>query len=290
MDISKRKASQEVSQIGYWSEIKLDIVRKYAAAYSRILSKQRQPRLSHVYIDAFAGAGYHVTRKEGDLILGSPLNALLIDPPFDEYHFIDLDKGSIDSLKKSVESITNGRYDSEKVHLYNADCNDLLITEIFPKVRYEAYRRALCLLDPYGLHLHWEVLAQAGKMRSVEVFVNFPTADMNRNVLRKDPSKVHESQIKRMNLFWGDESSWREAGYTREGNLFGFEEKTNNDAMAEAFRVRLKDVAGFSYVPIPIPMRNKKEATVYYLFFASHKPVAARIVSQIFDKYRDRRA
>jgi three-Cys-motif partner protein len=289
MDISGRKASLEVSQIGYWSEIKLDIVREYAAAYSGILSKQRQPRLSYVYIDAFAGAGYHVTKKEGDLILGSPLNALLIDPPFDEYHFIDLDEGSVDSLKRSVESVTNGRYDPTKVHLYNADCNDLLITEIFPKVRYEDYRRALCLLDPYGLHLRWDVLAQAGMMKSIEVFVNFPIADMNRNVLLRDSSKVHDSQIKRMKSFWGDDS-WREVGYTREGNLFGFEEKTTNETMAEAFRVRLKNVAGFADVPNPIPMRNAKGAIVYYLFFASQKPVASKIVSQIFDKYRDRRS
>jgi hypothetical protein len=60
--------------------------------------------------------------------------------------------------------------------------------------------------------------------------------------------------------------------------------------MAEAFRVRLRDVAGFSYVPHPIPMRNKKEVTVYYLFFASQRPVAEKIVSHIFDKYRNRRA
>jgi hypothetical protein len=93
----KGGASSEVSQIGYWSEIKLDIVREYAAAYSKILAAQHRPRLSHVYIDAFAGAGYHITKAHGDLVWGSPLNALLINPPFDEYHFIDLDKGNVDT-------------------------------------------------------------------------------------------------------------------------------------------------------------------------------------------------
>jgi hypothetical protein len=44
-------------QIGNWSEINLEIIRKYAAAYSTILSKQRG--LHHVYIDAFAGPGVH---------------------------------------------------------------------------------------------------------------------------------------------------------------------------------------------------------------------------------------
>ena len=45
---------QEFDEIGYWSEIKLEIVRDYAAAYSTILTKKNLP---HVYVDAFAGAG-----------------------------------------------------------------------------------------------------------------------------------------------------------------------------------------------------------------------------------------
>ena len=56
----------------------------------------------------------------------------------------------------------------------------------------------------------------------------------------------------------------------------------------EAFRQRLKKVAGFSYVPQPMPMRNSKGAVVYYLFFASQKPVAADIVNDIFNKYKNR--
>jgi three-Cys-motif partner protein len=73
--------------IGYWSEIKLEIIRKYAAAYSRILVSNR---LHHVYIDAFAGAGVHLSKKTGEFVAGSPLNALLIEPPFRDYYLIDL--------------------------------------------------------------------------------------------------------------------------------------------------------------------------------------------------------
>jgi len=31
--------------IGYWSELKLDIIREYAIAYSKILAEQRNPSL-----------------------------------------------------------------------------------------------------------------------------------------------------------------------------------------------------------------------------------------------------
>jgi three-Cys-motif partner protein len=270
-----------ISEIGYWSEIKLDIIKEYAKVYSTILSKQSN--LKHVYIDAFAGAGYHITKVSGELVLGSPLNALYLSPPFSEYHFIDLDKGK----KEELETIINGNNTSQNVHIYNADCNKLLLEKIFPLVKYENYKRGLCLLDPYGLHLDWDVILTAGQMRSIEIFLNFPIADMNRNVLRRDETKVENSQLERMNRYWGDDS-WKSAAYSAEENLFGYNEKTNNENIVDAFVNRLKKIAGFSYVPVPIPMRNTKGGTVYYLIFASNKPVAAKIVSHIFNKYKDR--
>ena len=58
--------------------------------------------------------------------------------------------------------------------------------------------------------------------------------------------------------------------------------------MAKAFERRLRQVAGFEYVANPIPMQNTKGVILYYLFFASQKPVAKKIVDAIFDKYRGR--
>jgi len=52
----------------------------------------------------------------------------------------------------------------------------------------------------------------------------------------------------------------------------------------------LKNVAGFAEVPEPLPMRNSTGAIVYYLFFASQKPVALKIVKDILEKYRYRSA
>src|SRR5437773_11118872 len=67
-------------EIGYWSEIKLDIVKDYASAYSRILAAQTKPALHHVYVDAFAGAGVHISKVTGNYIPGRPINALLVHP------------------------------------------------------------------------------------------------------------------------------------------------------------------------------------------------------------------
>jgi three-Cys-motif partner protein len=269
-------------EIGYWSEVKLDIVKEYAATYSRILTAQRRPRLHHVYIDAFAGAGLHRSKTRGAFIPGSSVNALQVQPPFREYHFIDLQQEKVNFLRRLMGERSD-------VQIYRGDCNAMLLQQIFPRVRYEDYRRGLCLLDPYGLHLQWEVIATAGRLHSLELFLNFPVADINRNVLWRNPAGVDPVDIARMTAFWGDES-WRDVAYTTEDNLFGFAEKVDNDTVAEAFRRRLRTVAGFAYVPKPVAMRNSNGATVYYLFFAAQTPVAAHIVEAIFAKYRDRGA
>ena len=272
-------------EIGYWSEIKLDIIKDYASVYSRILSSQKEPSLYHIYIDAFAGAGKHISKKTGTFVLGSPLNALQVEPPFREYHFIDLDKQKIASLEETAGS----RLD---VHIYHGDCNHVLLENALPNAKYKDYRRALCILDPYGLHLDWEVIHTAGQMKSIDIFLNFPVADMNRNILWRKPEGVLATQINRMNRFWGDES-WRQEAYlpSKQRKLFDDAdmEKVSNVKIAEAFRKRLNKVAGFRNVPEPIAMRNTQNAVVYYLFFASHKIVAEGIVKDIFKKYEDRR-
>lgn len=263
--------------MGYWSEVKLAIVREYASAYSTIISKHSEIR-AHLYIDGFAGAGVHVSRQTGEFIPGSPLNALNVAPPFREFHFIDLDGGRAHSLRELAE----GRRD---VFVYEGDCNTILLDKVFPRAGYADYRRALCLLDPYGLHLDWKVVHAAGQMRSIEIFLSFQVMDMNMNVLRRNPDQVQKSQADRMDAFWGD-GSWREAAYTRTPGLFDdIEEKANNEVVAKAFQERLRKVAGFQYVPDPMPMRNSMGSVIYFLFFASANKTGSKIVGDIFGKY-----
>ncbi|MEP6847312.1 MAG: three-Cys-motif partner protein TcmP [Acidobacteriota bacterium] len=280
MKLNPMESIPGITDIGSWSEVKLEIVRAYAEKFSAVLSKQEF--IKHDYIDAFAGAGFHLSRETKGIVPGSPLNALYVDPPFNELYLIDLDGNKINILRELTENRSN-------VHIYQGDCNEVLLEQVFPKVRYEDYRRALCLLDPYGLHLNWEVIATAGKMKSVEIFLNFPIMDMNRNVLLKKAELATERESERMTAFWGDET-WRTAAYAEpaQANLFGLAEikKVSNDTIAEAFRSRLKDVAGFRFVPKPVRVKNSIGATLYYLFFASHNETGNKIAEHILENYR----
>jgi three-Cys-motif partner protein len=271
-------AGPKIDEIGPWSEVKLDILKRYAVEYSKILSNQRDPSFFHVYIDAFAGPGFHLSETTGEMVLGSPLNALLVRPPFREYHLVDLDGDKIAALGQSIG-------ERKDVFLHKGDCNQVLLRDVFPKVLREDFKRGLCLLDPYGLTLDWKVIRRAGEMQSLDIFINFPIYDININVLHRDPETVLPLHVERMNTYWGDES-WREVAYEKSPGLFGdMEEKVTNRRFAEAFRERLKKVAGFKKVPQPLPMRNSRNSVVYYLFFASHKGTAENIVNYIFDTF-----
>jgi three-Cys-motif partner protein len=225
-------------EIGYWSEVKLDIVKKYAAAYSKIMSRQSAIR-RHLYIDGFAGAGVHISKTTHEFVGGSPTNALLVAPPFSEFHFIDLDGTRAELLRSRAKSRSD-------VHVHHGDCNKILLENVFPRCSYGDFARGLCLLDPYGLNVNWDVLETAGRMRTIEVFYNFMIMDANMNVLLRNPARVSAANRARMDAVWGDRS-WRDATYPTELDLFGkVERKASNEAVAEAFRRRLREKGGFS--------------------------------------------
>jgi three-Cys-motif partner protein len=273
-------ASFKFDEVGIWSELKLEIVEKYGAAYTRAFANER--RLKKYYIDAFSGAGVHISKRSGAQIEGSPARALKTSPPFDRFVFIDMNEKKTAHL----QSLCGGRKD---VHVETGDASRYLIDKLLPTIKYENYNRALCLFDPYGLHLQWRAMEMAGHSRAIDMFLNFPVMDMNRNAIWHNPEGVPKEGITRMNLFWGDDS-WRRVAYVEhpQGNLFGPPDliKQGNQAIVEAFRERLKKVAGFRFVADPLPMRNSTNAVVYFLFFASQKPVAERIIHDIFAKYR----
>ena len=276
------KMTPKFDEIGYWSEIKLEIIEKYALEYSKILTSQSNPPLHHVYIDAFAGPGTHISRTTRDTVRGSPQIALDIIPPFKEYYFIDTDGDKVVELNKLVSN-------RPEAHVLKGDCNKRLLNDVFPKVKHADFRRGLCLLDPYGLDLEWEVIKESGSMQSIEIFLNFPVMDMNRNVLLSNPEGVEPKDISRMNAFWGDDS-WTKVAYLQTQNLFGetIGMKQSIKKITSAFRNRLLEVAKFKYVPQPVPMRNSMSSILYYLFFASQNKTGADIITYIFNKYRDR--
>jgi hypothetical protein len=222
--------------ISPWAELKLELVRKYATAYSTILS--RQPGLAHYWIDGFAGPGVHVPWASG-LVPGSPLNALLVRPPFRHHYLIDLDGERVEALRPLVG-------DRDDVTLLEGDRNRILLEDVFPRVRQDDYRRALCVLDPSAAHVDWRVLEMAGRLRTIDLFVTLP------------PGDVH---------------GW-------------LAETPHDGGAPQAFARRLREEARFANVLEPLALRDGEGRLAGHLCFASRSDTANKVVEDIFAAYR----
>jgi three-Cys-motif partner protein len=269
----------EFDEIGSWSEVKLDILRKYAGPYSKILASYG---FRHGYIDAFSGPGLHIRKGDKQEVLGSPMVALSVEPPFDEYHFIDLDGEKVEFLRNRVGPRKDAQF-------YTGNSNQILLQSVLTRFTYENRTRALCLLDPYKLTLDWKVVLQAGRSRAVEVFINFPIMHMNRNCKKEQAGQILHGELAAMDSFWGDRS-WHAAMFRDTGqmDMFGGTDlaKQENRDLVNAYCDRLREVAGFGFVADPLPMRIPTGGIVYYLIFAGPNETGWKIVRDIYRAYK----
>jgi three-Cys-motif partner protein len=260
--------------IGEWSERKIRIVKDYAEAYVKILhSKNLKP----YYIDGFSGGGIHILKDTGERVLSTARRILNVEPRFAGYCFIDADIKKAAAMKRACE----GRTEAVVIH---GDANEVLLTRAIPRIEYRQYKRALCFLDPYKILLDWRVLAAAGKKKTIETFIHFPTGDIHRNLLIRDQTKVKASDRERMDLMWGD-NSWHSAAFSGSRDLFGpIEVREPFDRVIAAFRERLRTKAGFAFVSDAIPMTNSTNATIYHLMFATQQQLALDIATDILHR------
>lgn len=272
------KNKKLVDDIGFWSEVKHDVLYRYIERYSQILSKQ--PMLTHAYIEGFAFSGVNWSREKDHYVMGSPLIALALKPPFTEYHFVELDEEKAALLRRAALSANN-----PDVHFYVGDCNKVLPMEVFPRFQRRFRKRAFCLLDPYGLgQLDWRVVCAAGVLGTMEVMINFPVMDLNMNVFWRNPDAVSADQAQRLTRFWGDDT-WREVAWSTQDSLFDDPLKTDVHSIIEAYGNRLKEVAGFRFVATSKRFANRAGSTLYYLFFATQNETGYKIGRYVLSKF-----
>ena len=277
------KAELKLDSIGTWSQAKHAVIARYVAAYAQILGNQGY--LKFHYIDGFCGAGESTSKDTGAILKGSPLHALGTESPFTSYYFIDSDKGKTEHLRQ----ICDEKYPNREIHIKTGDSNKI-IKEILPKFSYKGYDRILCLLDPYGLHLAWDVIVQLGHLGKsggkgiVDIMINFPIMDINRNYAPRNPSAVPK-EAQRMDTFWGDDS-WRTSLYKERG-LLNLPEKVDYENLVNAYCERLKKKAGFKFVPKPVKFTNTINAPIFYFCFASHNRTASKVATHLYKKTGD---
>lgn len=286
---------------GEWTEEKLRRLEKYLRAYMRIFSTNPYAkRYIPNYVDAFAGTGSRTRddRAEGETLAlfdaddqtdlqvfyrGSAQRALLLDPPFGHYLFIERKPeyvGELARLRNDFPQLAS------RIEIRQGDANNAL--QAWCRETDWHTNRAVVFLDPYGMAVDWQTIRVIAGTKAIDLWVLLPVgAAINRLLLRKGPPSGGWAES--LTRLFGTEE-WRDAFYrpSLQPSLLGdidpgFAKTASFRHIGEFFVERLK--REFPVVPDEFLMLfNSKRNPIFMLFFAAANVTAAKIAGDILRK------
>lgn len=276
----------------YTSE-KLEIVTRYAEAYSKALKNQS---FKIVYIDAFAGAGYYRPRNADEtpdeqlsfeafrtdesverLVEGSAARVLGVNPGFSRYVFIEKNP----TYAKTLHELRTN-FPEREITVRDADANSYLQSLCAKNIWKD--NRALVFLDPFGMEVEWTTLKMIAETKAIDLWYLFPVGIGIGRLLQND-GKIPTKNILNLDRVLGTKE-WRELFYkvSQQGDLFSSEEEIikvagYNDI--ERFLVeRLKGIF-CGVADRPYRLFNSKGAWLYSMCFAAGNPKGSKIALKI---------
>ncbi|MDQ3815146.1 MAG: three-Cys-motif partner protein TcmP [Armatimonadota bacterium] len=283
---------------GSWTEEKLDRIRQYLPAYTKVFKGPYARRYKTVYLDAFAGTGHRSQSRPKvagetlfaelaepdtkEFLKGSAHIALETEPPFDLYLFIEKDtkrSQDLEQLKLKFPDKAAG------IQIVKQDANSYL--EHWCDSTDWKQWRAVVFLDPYGMQVNWSTLEKLAQTKAVDLWLLFPLGQaVNRLLTKQEPPAKWAEALTR--IFGTDE--WRKEFYSPKplGGLFNEENLQSSrevktadfDKIGQFFVNRLKTI--FTEVaPNPLTLYNSKNVPIYLLCFAVASPTGAPIALKI---------
>lgn len=269
------------------TEEKLERVAKYLKGYTTALKNQGFRLL---YIDAFAGTGYREASIDPEvdeqedmfaganpadsesvktLLKGSARLALEVEPPFDEFHFIEANRSRWTALKGLAAEFPDL---ADRVNFVLGDANKE-VTRICKNTVWGKKTRAVVFLDPFGAQVDWETIEAIAATEAIDLWYLFPLMAVVRMTPRD--GNVPKAWADRLDRMLGD-TGWREAFYARESDpdLFGdhaLQKTTQVNQVEQYLLSRLKAV--FPAVSNKILRLPEEEGrTMFLLVFACANP------------------
>jgi three-Cys-motif partner protein len=165
------------------TEEKLKAVHGYLQAFVRVLKNRS---FSTLYLDVCAGSGSSQPRTadenqgqlfdKDDIVLGSALRALDVDPPFDRYVLNDVKLKNVKSLRTTAQERPDLRIDIEQLDATQ------IVDRVCAQTNWRS-TRAVAFLDPYGLKpIKFSAVQALAKTRAVDLWYLIPVGAMNRQV------------------------------------------------------------------------------------------------------------
>src|SRR5215204_3021600 len=266
---------------GKWTKEKLEKVGNYLQTYATALKNQK---FRLIYVDAFAGTGYiNLTDKNEsqlslpefeeievrEFVSGSARNALEVNPPFDEYIFIEKNEKRFSELEKLKIDFPNL---ADRIFPITAEGNEYLQNFCSGDWR---NKRAIVFLDPYGMQVQWETIEAIAHTQAIDLWILFPLGVAVNRLLKKD-ANITEPTKKILNEMFGT-ADWFEE-FFKEKEIRGlfetqtvYEKTANLDSIAEYFNRRL-DTVFAGVAKTPLKLYNSKNNPLYLLCFAVGNP------------------
>jgi three-Cys-motif partner protein len=281
---------------GDWTSEKLERVRKYLCAYTKIFAANPKARyFSTIYVDGFAGTGSRLDSADtrptvgifGDppdedsecFKKGSARIALEVEPSFDRFIFIEREAGRVRELEVLRDEFPAK---ARNVKIEHADANSFL-RRWCDQTDWKRHR-AVVFLDPYGMQVEWATVEALAKTQAVDLWVLFPLGIAVNRLLPKAAPPPDEWAQALTRIFGTRE--WEREFYQKKRMKMLFEDDdrlqkaVSPDAIGNFFIRRLKTV--FTKVAKnPLSLRNSMKTPIYLLCFAAGNPKGAPTAVEI---------
>lgn len=280
---------------GDWTKEKLGRLQAYIEKY--VIALKNQP-FELTYIDGFAGTGYSQPKarpkdsnqiecdlgivEAQELVKGSAVIALEIQPPFHKYIFFEKKKKHIVELHLLKQRFPNL---ADRIFIERGDANEKIMELCNQSWR---HKRAVLFLDPFGMQVEWKTLEAIARTQAIDLWLLFPAGIAVSRMLTNS-GVISPGWKRRLNIFFGT-TEWEKRFYKEsiQADLFGSESFVWRDARIEAikeyFVERLEEIfAGVAKNPLLLETKTGKP--LYLLCFAVGNPtgkdIALRIANSI---------
>jgi three-Cys-motif partner protein len=280
---------------GDWTEIKLEKVCTYLQQYTTALKNQREWfRLT--YIDGFAGTGWRTLRDAAEtsqlhleelkdeqpkVLDGSARLALQVDPPFDDFIFIEKDPKNFAELE-----CLKYQNPEQDIRVVNQDANTFL--QGYCNKSWSGHR-AVLFLDPFGCEVTWETIQCIAKTQAIDLWLLFPLDGVMR--MLKNNGQIDETWKACLNTLFGSDD-WYGRFYQEDSQqqlpLLGLSDEPQLVKTADYQGItnylveRLRSVFPTDgIVDKPMMLYNSKNHPLFLLCFAAGNPKGAPIAKRI---------
>ncbi len=289
---------------GRWTEEKLDAFEKYVNVYLTIMNSYREKNdWKLIYFDGFAGSGSrseddnqgvsdlmhdlfnddYIDEEELNTYKGAAERVLGIEQTgFDWYYFIDKDKASSQQLEERLARFKSNR----NLVFRTSDANEQ-IAMLANSLHNNKNLASLVLLDPFGMQVDWESIAQLKGTRT-DLWILIPTGVIVNRLLDRKGEMTH---IEKLTSFFGkDEDFLRDYFYKKRTveTLFGETEivekvKQPIEMIAKLYIEQLNTI--FDHVTEkPLVLYNSRSTPIFHFACASNNSTAIKIAGQIISK------